>query len=60
VPSPQVTRPRITDDTGTLTVDFTLPSGVPPGLALFFQAWVKDAGAIAGVASSNGLAGVTQ
>ena len=36
-----------------------LPEGVPQGLTFWFQALVQDAGAVQGVAISNGLGAVT-
>jgi len=59
VPSPDVLVPWLTDAAGTATLEFHLPAGVPPGLALYFQSWVQDAGAVQGLAASNGLKGVT-
>ena len=47
-----------TSPSGTLTLPFNWPSGVPAGLPLYFQFWISDAGAVAGFAASNGLKGL--
>src|SRR5439155_858181 len=55
VPAPEIFIPRATDSSGVLDVPFVLPPGLPHGLALYFQFWVADAGAIEGFTASNGL-----
>ena len=59
VPNPLVLLPLVTDATGKVTLPFTIPAGVPAGSSLYFQAWISDPGASAGLAASNGLQGVT-
>jgi hypothetical protein len=38
---------------------FVWPAGVPAGTALYFQIWVSDPSAPAGLSASNGLKGVS-
>lgn len=59
VPSPDVLLGLSTTATGTLLLPFTWPTGVPAGMSVIFQAWIKDVGAAGGLAASNGLAGLT-
>jgi hypothetical protein len=49
-----------TDATGHLTLAGLWPAGVPPGVRVFFQAWVHDPAGPAGAAGSNGLMGTAQ
>lgn len=56
VPSPGLLLAGLaTDAAGGLLLAGTWPAGVPSGLDLFFQAWVADAGASAGLAASNAV-----
>jgi len=40
---------------GRLHLEFDWPGGIPSGMSLWFQAWIADAAAPAGLSSSNGL-----
>lgn len=44
---------------GTLTLKSTWPSGVPGNLKLYFQEWIADPGAMAGMSASNALSALT-
>ncbi|MHC5212663.1 MAG: hypothetical protein ACYTG2_18270 [Planctomycetota bacterium] len=44
---------------GELALAGVWPVGLPPGLSLFMQEWVVDAGGPAGLAATNGLRAVT-
>ena len=44
---------------GGLTLGATWPASVPPGTALYLQAWIADAAAPAGLSASNGLQALT-
>ena len=48
-----------TSATGTISIPFVMPSGVPAGTELWVQWGIQDAAAIAGVALSNAIQGVT-
>ena len=43
------------DGAGEVTIAFTFPIGLPPGLQLWFQDWIPDPAGIFGYASSNAL-----
>ncbi|HZM00689.1 MAG TPA: hypothetical protein VFD43_10600 [Planctomycetota bacterium] len=43
------------DGDGRFHAEFTWPAGLPSGVSLWHQAWIADAAAPAGFASSNGL-----
>jgi hypothetical protein len=43
------------DGAGAATLPFVFPNGVPMGLELWFQVWLKDAAAVDGFAASNAL-----
>lgn len=43
---------------GSLSIPFAWPA-LPPGLELYFQAWILDATGPAGFAASNGLVGIS-
>jgi hypothetical protein len=49
-----------TDGTGANILPFTWPSGVPPGLSLWWQHWIADGTASFGLSASNGLLSVSQ
>ncbi len=51
--------PFQTDATGGMSMSFTMPAHVTESVALFAQCWVKDDGAIHGVAGSNAVRGDT-
>jgi len=51
--------PFRTDLTGTLVLAGTWPGGVPPGTTLYYQHWIDDAVAPAGLAASNAVSGTT-
>lgn len=59
VPAPllQITLP--TSTTGGWVLPAAWPPGVPPGLVIYLQTWLPDAGGPKGLAASNGLAGTT-
>ena len=59
VPTPLLLVPLATNPSGALSLPFTWPSNVPPGMALYFQFWINDAGGVAGFAASNGLEGLS-
>jgi len=59
VPSPDVMLHVTTDALGRFALPFTWPAGVPSGVGLWFQAWVLDAGADSGHASSNACKGIS-
>jgi hypothetical protein len=48
--------PLVTDASGGAGVTATWPAGVPSGLTFYAQAWLLDAGASEGFASSNAVA----
>jgi uncharacterized membrane protein len=43
------------DADGRFQIGFTWPAGIPSGASLWYQAWIADAAAPAGLSSSNGL-----
>jgi hypothetical protein len=49
----------LSNASGGLTLGATWPAAVPPGTALFLQAWIADATGPAGLAASNGLEALT-
>jgi len=59
VPAPYVFVSLTSNASGSVSLPFTMPAGVPPGTNLYFQAWVADPAAVQGLAASNGLAGTT-
>ena len=59
VPAPLLIVPMVTGATGSATLPFTFPAGVPVGTPLFFQFWIQDPGAAKGFAASNAVMGVT-
>ena len=48
-----------TSTSGTINIPFVMPSGLPAGTELWVQWGIQDAAAIAGVALSNAIQGVT-
>lgn len=44
---------------GSLSVQATWPPGLPSGFTTYFQCWIADAAAPAGLSASNGLSGTT-
>ena len=48
-----------TDAAGELFLTGTWPAGVPSGFTLYAQVFVTDAGAVGGLAGSNGILGTT-
>jgi len=48
-----------TSGSGTLSIPFVMPSGIPAGTELWVQWAIQDAAAISGVALSNAILGVT-
>jgi hypothetical protein len=59
VPSPLALLSLATDPSGAMTLPFTMPAGAPSGTSFYFQAWISDPGASAGLSASNGLQGIT-
>ncbi|MBM3985387.1 MAG: hypothetical protein FJ296_06830 [Planctomycetes bacterium] len=49
----------VADGGGALSLPFLWPSGVPSGVALYFQHWVADPAGPLGFAASNGLQAIT-
>ena len=48
-----------TSGTGTVSIPFVMPAGVPPGTELWVQWAIQDAAAIKGVSLSNAIVGIT-
>jgi len=48
-----------TDATGSLDLHAVWPSGVPSALTVWYQLWIVDPGAVAGLAGSNGVTSTT-
>jgi hypothetical protein len=48
-----------TSPTGTITLTFTMPTGLPSDVELWLQWAIQDAAAVQGIALSNALLGVT-
>ena len=44
-----------TSVSGSISLPAQIPPGTPGGTMFFMQVWVQDAGAVAGLASTNGL-----
>jgi len=59
VPMPWLLVSLATNGSGALSLPFTWPAGAPALAALYFQFWITDPGAPAGLAASNGLEGVS-
>lgn len=59
VPSPALMLGFSTDGLGSMALAAPWPSGVPSRFTIYLQAWIVDAAAPKGLASSNGLAGTT-
>jgi hypothetical protein len=60
VPNPDVlVTGLVVDGQGTATLTAAWPGGVPSGFGLYFQEWITDAGAPAGLAATNALLGTT-
>ena len=58
VPSPDLLIVGLTiDASGELFLTGTWPAGVPSGLSVYAQVFVTDAGAVGGLAGSNGIVG---
>jgi arylsulfatase A-like enzyme len=58
VPSPDFVYTLNSGPAGTIALNGTWPAGIPAGTAFVFQDWVADPAAVAGWASSNGLAAI--
>ena len=55
-PSPDVAFAGfVTDEIGNLSLEGHWPAGVPSGFTFYFQAWLVDPAAIAGIAATNDL-----
>jgi len=48
-----------TSPTGTIVLSAPWPVGIPPGISIYYQYWLKDPGAVQGWAASNGLRSTT-
>ena len=48
-----------TDLTGSLDLQADWPSGVPAAVPIWYQEWIVDPGAVAGLAGSNGVTSIT-
>jgi hypothetical protein len=60
VPSPDLILAGLPIDAeGNLIIPLIWPAGIPEGVTLYYQVWTIDAGAPAGLAATNGLAGTT-
>ena len=59
VPHPDVLVSFGVNDVGDLLVQQTWPAGVAAGLPVLAQFWIVDGAALAGLAASNGVEGVT-
>ena len=57
IPTPSVIIGANTNATGTATLPFVKPVGLPAGLQISIQAWVFDAAAPQGFSASNGISG---
>ncbi|HEX5009551.1 MAG TPA: hypothetical protein VFY71_04045 [Planctomycetota bacterium] len=55
VPDADVLIVLTTDATGSVSLPFTWPGGVPAGTSFYLQAWIQDSGATFGLSASNGL-----
>ncbi|HTH04582.1 MAG TPA: hypothetical protein VL916_01880, partial [Ilumatobacteraceae bacterium] len=49
----------LSNASGGLTLGAMWPAAVPPGTALFLQAWIADPSGPAGLSASNGLQALT-
>src|SRR5262249_25734499 len=59
VPAPLLLLPLSTNVSGTLSLPFDFPTGIPAGVPLVFQMWIQDAAGVKGFAASNALRGMT-
>ena len=59
VPQPELLLTLPTNAAGDLNVPFLWPTGIPAGVALYFQYWIQDPTATKGLSASNGLRGIT-
>jgi len=55
VPNPNVLVPFATDGAGVASLSLPWPAGLPPGTQLFFQSWIVDPAATAGLSATNGI-----
>jgi len=60
VPSPDMVLSLQTNGEGTIYLPFVRGVGVPPGVQLYLQYWIDDAGGPFGLSSSNALGITTQ
>jgi hypothetical protein len=58
-PEPDHVWPVVTDGLGRLSMPFAWPAGVPPELAIYFQAWALEPSAVEGWVATQGLMAVT-
>jgi len=60
VPQPDISLSGITTTAaGTAVLGTTWPAGVPSGTVVYYQMWIVDAGAPAGLSASNALSSTT-
>jgi len=57
VPAPLIILPMASDTAGEASLSFIWPTGLPPGFALYSQAWFADVTGPQGLTASNGLKG---
>ncbi|HZL99765.1 MAG TPA: hypothetical protein VFD43_05880, partial [Planctomycetota bacterium] len=55
VPAPELLLPLATDGQGGHSFSWSWPAAAPPGLELWLQHWVVDAGGPSGLSAGNGL-----
>ena len=60
VPTPDFLIAQLIDGTGSSSLPFTWPNGIPAGTEFFLQMWVDDVGGTNDLAASNGLKGEAQ
>ena len=59
VPLPFLILPLGTSSSGTISLPFVFPAGVPSDFEFFLQTWIPDAQAVMGFAASNAVKGLT-
>ncbi|HVQ25415.1 MAG TPA: hypothetical protein VMV01_09555, partial [Planctomycetota bacterium] len=60
VPMPQILLLGLpTNADGELVLSATWPTSLPPGFSIWWQYWIVDATAVAGLSASNAVKGTT-
>ena len=59
VPTLDIIIPLIVPPSGEIVFGFPWPVGIPPGVSLYYQYWIRDPGGVFGFAVSNGLQSTT-